>query len=96
MELGSMSKRFMREETTAVADEILNVSDGDAKTTKVRECTGQSDRVDVLPVVHESHVGLSEADGILSLGDTVEHLELFLRDALCARRKMSSRLRLQR
>lgn len=87
-----MSKRFMREDTTAVAVEILNVSDGNAKTTKVRECTGQSDRVDVLPVVHESHVGLSEADGILSLGDTVEYLELFLRDALCTHHIMSTRL----
>lgn len=44
--------------------------------------TRESERVDVFAVVAEGHVLLAEADGVLALGDTVEHLEVFLRDAL--------------
>lgn len=44
--------------------------------------TGQSNRVDVFPVITEGHVLLAETYGVLALGDTIKDLEFFLRDAL--------------
>lgn len=49
---------------------------------KNRIRTTQSKRVDVLSVVGASHVLLTEADGVLALGDTVENLQVDFRDAL--------------
>ncbi|KAI0766070.1 hypothetical protein BC629DRAFT_906825 [Irpex lacteus] len=56
------------------------------KTTR----TGQEESVDVLPVVAAGHELLAETNGILALGDAVELFELFLGDALNAKRKYIS------
>lgn len=36
--------------------------------------TGQTDRVDVLPVATNGHVGLTEPDRVLARRDTIERL----------------------
>ena len=48
--------------------------------------TGQCKRVDILAVVAACHELLAKTNGVLALGDAVEHLKLLLRDALHVRR----------
>ena len=43
--------------------------------------TRKSERVDVLSVVGAGHVLLTETNGVLALGDTVEVLEVIFGDA---------------
>jgi hypothetical protein len=44
--------------------------------------TGERKRVDVLSVVGAGHELLTQTDGVLALGNTVEFFKFFFRDAL--------------
>jgi hypothetical protein len=44
--------------------------------------TSERKGVDVLTVIRAGHELLSKTNGVLALGDTVEHLEILLGDAL--------------
>jgi hypothetical protein len=44
--------------------------------------TSECHRVDVLPIIRERHIGLTEADGVLAPRNTIVNLKLLLGDAL--------------
>ena len=54
--------------------------------------TGHGDRVDILAIIADGHLGLSESNGVLSSRDAIKLLELSLVNKLDGRRKEAIRM----
>jgi hypothetical protein len=44
--------------------------------------TSERHRIYVFPIIRERHIGLTEANGVLALGNTIINLEILLGNAL--------------
>lgn len=64
---------------------------GNNKQNTKGSLTGEGDRVDVLAVIADSHLGLTETDRVLSGRDAIELLELSLINKLHGRTRVTQK-----